>query len=117
MTCSRRVKNDVTQNSMAAPQTRKVTMSIPVMPCVMASLPRGAISPQKAHARKMLRCAMSGRVFLLSIKQKNVCLYKSGAKLQKIRIRHGGLSNKMVIFADRKLKYRYYEICRIHRGD
>ena len=54
-TCSRFTNRDVIQKSIAAPATRNVTMSIPVTPWVMASLPNGAISPQKAHAKNMLK--------------------------------------------------------------
>ena len=54
-TCSRFTNSDVIQKRIAAPATRNVTMSIPVTPWVMASLPNGAISPQKAQAKNMLK--------------------------------------------------------------
>ena len=54
-TCSRFTNSDVIQKSTAAPATRNVTMSMPVMPWVIASLPSGAISPQKAQAKNMLK--------------------------------------------------------------
>lgn len=54
-TCSFGVNSDVSQNRMAPPVTLNVTMSMPVMPCVMASLPSGAIRPQNAHAKNRQR--------------------------------------------------------------
>lgn len=64
-TCSFLTNSDVSQNSRQAPHTRSVTMSNPDMPCVMASLPTGAIRPQPAQARNMDKWAMSGRLLSL----------------------------------------------------
>ena len=64
-TCSFLVNSDVSQNSAAPPVTRNVTISMPVKPWVMASLPRGAIRPQNAHAKNRQMWAMSGWFLLL----------------------------------------------------
>ena len=64
-TCSLGRKKDVNQKSNAPPVTLNVTMSMPVRPWVMASLPSGAISPQKALAKNILKCAISGRLFVI----------------------------------------------------
>ena len=58
-------KNEVSQKSRHPPKTRKLTMVIPSIPCVMASFPKGAMSPQKAQAPNMDRWAMSGRLFFI----------------------------------------------------
>ena len=87
-TCSRFTKREVIQNRIAAPATLKVTISNPVIPCVMASFPNGAISPQKAHARNMERCASIWELvfffifFLTIFRQNNLVMLKFSAKLQ-----------------------------------
>ena len=57
--------SDVIQNNMAPPATRNDTMSMPVSPCVIASLPSGAMSPQKAQAQNKQIWAMSGLLFVI----------------------------------------------------
>jgi hypothetical protein len=59
------ISNAVNQNKMAPPPTRNDTIVIPSKPFVIASLPKGDISPQMAQAINILMCAYSG--FLLSI--------------------------------------------------
>ena len=58
--CSRRVKSEAIQKSKAPPATRNDTMSMPSNPWVMASLPNGAIKPQKEAAPSRQRCAVRG---------------------------------------------------------
>ena len=64
-TCSFGVNSDVSQNNTAPPVTRNVTMSMPVKPWVMASLPRGAIKPQNAQAKNKHKCAINGRLLVM----------------------------------------------------
>jgi hypothetical protein len=47
--------------------TRIVTMSSPDMPCVIASLPTGAIKPHPAQARNIATWAISGLLFFCSV--------------------------------------------------
>lgn len=61
-TCSRSVNIEASQKSTAAPATRNSTSSMPLMPWAMASLPTGAMSPQKTQARNMLMWATKGRL-------------------------------------------------------
>ena len=58
-------KKDVIQNRMAPPNTRNDTMSTPVIPLDIASLPMGAISPHIAQAVNILRCAKRGTLLEL----------------------------------------------------
>ena len=60
-TSSLGAKREAIQNSRQAPTTRKVTIVMPSMPCDMASLPIGAISPHPAHAPNIERWAISAR--------------------------------------------------------
>ena len=70
-TRSRGAKSDAVQNSSAAPATRSDTRQMPSMPWAMASLPTGAIRPQKISAKSRLRWALSARlsfIILLIVK-------------------------------------------------
>ena len=62
-TSSLGANREAIQNSRQAPTTLNVTIVMPSKPCVIASLPTGAISPQPAHAPNIDRCAISGRLF------------------------------------------------------
>jgi hypothetical protein len=82
--CSRLTKNEVSQKSRAPPATRNDTMCMPSMPCVMASLPNGAISPQKAQAMNIETCAMI-EVRLALFIYNPLLLLNFSAKVQTIR--------------------------------
>ena len=63
--CSCSQKSEVIQNNSAPPAARINTRFMLSMPCCMASLPMGDISPHMTQAMNMHKCAIRGR--LLSI--------------------------------------------------
>ena len=71
--CSCLHSSEVSQNSNAPPAARIKTRFMLSMPCCIASLPMGDISPHMTHAMSMHKCAIRGR--LLSVLNVIFCLF------------------------------------------
>ena len=102
-TCSLAVKSEVIQNNRAPPATRNETMSSPVMPCVIASFPRGAISPQNAHAKKQQTWAINGRLLFIFL----LILLNATAKVVILK----NISYLCIVFLWMK-NFKYNVLCR-----
>ena len=74
-----RPRREVSQKHKAAPTARKLTNANPLMPCAMASLPKGDISPQAAQAANIQRWPV--RFLSLYIFLEITCIGKTTAKL------------------------------------